>query len=301
MIWLVLLALGAGAFVTYEFSPKAHAWVDDHMKALRMLWSAIRASQSHVDQAEAATDPSVAAGHAAAADAARREAERQAAIAASTAQTEQQRVAAQQATAALVALGASLKARLAYIFGSGVQPPGDAHDRATEKVTASHGAADVDLKAAKAAPDQATAAAAAADADAANRAAAAHTAAMAAAAKNDAQRAAAARSAAAVEKRSAEIADVFAQLGGVGICGVKTYTGVTAKARDALLAKLHDNGMKVTGNDPWDIEGPLNVKLRAAWDSRSRVLKLIVTAGDKNLCPLIWMKIDPILKEIIGT
>ncbi len=138
----------------------------------------------------------------------------------------------------------------------------------------------------------------------ANREAAQETARAAETARTDQQRAEAARSAAAVVAREDKIAAEKAKLG-VGQCGVRSYARVTPQVKDALLARLHAEGMTVTGSNPWDIETrKYDVKLRALWDPRAQTLKLIVTAGKGGLlglvtCEAIWERIEPILKEII--
>jgi hypothetical protein len=65
--------------------------------------------------------------------------------------------------------------------------------------------------------------------------------------------------------------------------------------------------MVITGDNPWDIDTrQYNVKLRASWDQRAQVLKLIVTAGQGGYfglvaCNAIWEKIDTLMKGIIGS
>lgn len=95
----------------------------------------------------------------------------------------------------------------------------------------------------------------------------------------------------------------MAQLG-LGQCGVRAYAGVTGQIKDDLLARLHAAGMVVTGDDPYDIDTQmLGVKLRAAWDPRAQQLKLIVTAAPQSpgVCGVIWARVDPIMKTVVGT
>ena len=182
----------------------------------------------------------------------------------------------------------------------------DDHVAAIRAAIAAHRMADAHMQSAADATakgDSAKAEQHVAEAGAANQAAAKKTTEAAVAAKTAPQRQAAAQSAAKVEDRSQQIAAAMAHLG-LGQCGVRAYAGVTAKAKDALLARLHSSGMIVTGDDPWDIDTQLfGVKLRAAWDPRAKQLKLIVTAGPQSqgICTLIWNRIDPIMKEIAGT
>lgn len=139
----------------------------------------------------------------------------------------------------------------------------------------------------------------------ANQAAAENTAEAARNAKTEAERRAAAESAAKVLAREKKIAAALASLG-VGQCGVRSFSRVTQKITSALLAKLHAEGMTVTGDNPWSIDTrQYDVKLRAVWDPRAQVLKLIVTAGEGGFlglvtCDEIWKKIDPIMKGVIG-
>jgi hypothetical protein len=120
-------------------------------------------------------------------------------------------------------------------------------------------------------------------------------------AKTENEKQAAAQSAAKVIERQQKIDAVMTSLG-VGQCGVRSYPGVTAQKRDALLARLHAEGMDVTGNNPWNIEThQAEVKLRAAWDPKAQVLKLIVvSSADWAPCAVIWTRIEPKLREVLG-
>lgn len=138
-----------------------------------------------------------------------------------------------------------------------------------------------------------------------NQVAAQNTADAARAAKTEAERKAAADSAAKVLEREKKIAATLASLG-IGQCGVRSFTRVTPQIKNTLLSKLHAEGMAVTGDNPWNIDTQqYDVKLRAVWDPKSQVLKLIVTAGKGGYfglvtCDEIWKKIDPIMKGVIG-
>lgn len=50
---VLLLALGLGALATYEFSSKAHAWVDAHVQAVKDALHSNDAASSHLDAAQA--------------------------------------------------------------------------------------------------------------------------------------------------------------------------------------------------------------------------------------------------------
>jgi len=140
---------------------------------------------------------------------------------------------------------------------------------------------------------------------AANQVAAQNTVAAAQSAQTPEDRTAAAASAVKVTDRAQQIAAALASLG-VGQCGVHTYPRVTVAVKDKLLAKLHAEGMEVTGDNPWNIEThQYSVRLRALWDPKTETLRLIVTAGQGGLfglvtCDQIWGKIDPIVKGVIG-
>jgi hypothetical protein len=143
----------------------------------------------------------------------------------------------------------------------------------------------------------------------ANQEAAKSTAAAAAAAKTLEARAAVAQSADQVTARQQQIATALSNFG-VGQCGVHTYPKVTQAIRDQLIARLHTEGMTVTGDNPWNIDtNTYGVQLRALWDPATLVLRLIVTAGQGNktdhpyihpqvMCEDVWNKIDPILKDV---
>jgi hypothetical protein len=142
----------------------------------------------------------------------------------------------------------------------------------------------------------------------ANQEAARKTAEAAQKAKTDAERAAVAQSAAKVLEREKQIAAMYASLG-AGQCEARVYTRVTAQITEALLARLHAAGMTVTGNNPWNVDAhESSVKLRAAWNPAQQTLKVIVTTGAGGLlkgeppslvCPEVWKRIDPIMKELI--
>jgi hypothetical protein len=109
--------------------------------------------------------------------------------------------------------------------------------------------------------------------------------------------------------REKEIADALAKLG-VGQCGVKPYPRVSQQTTEVLLRKLHAEGMGVTGNNPWNIDThKYGVRLRAVWNPKTSMLKLIVTTGKGTevipfiksvTCDDIWNEIDPIMKGVIG-
>lgn len=139
----------------------------------------------------------------------------------------------------------------------------------------------------------------------ANQDAAKNTADAAKNAQTEAQRQEAAQSAAKVLEREKKIAAALASLG-VGQCNVRSYPGVSERIKDTLLAKLRAEGMVIVGDNPWNIDThQYDVKLRAVWDPRAQVVKLIVTAGKGGYfgmvtCAEIWKKIDPIMKGVIG-
>ena len=140
-----------------------------------------------------------------------------------------------------------------------------------------------------------------AEADKANRAAAGQTGVAAVNAGTPEQRQQVAQSANKVLERKDQIDEALRTLG-VGSCDVKTYERVTPQAKDALLARLSAEGMTVTGDNPWDIDtNTAGVKLRAVWDSRSNVLKLIVSDKWRIApCDEVWKRIDPKMKEVVG-
>lgn len=128
-------------------------------------------------------------------------------------------------------------------------------------------------------------------------------------AKTPAERQEVAQSASKVIDREHRIARAFASLG-VGQCGVRTYQRVTEQVTRQLLDRLHAEGMTVSGDNPWDIDThQYDVRLRAVWDPKTQVLKLIVTKGlGTNVIPFvkdvtcddIWDKIDPIMRGVTG-
>jgi hypothetical protein len=144
---------------------------------------------------------------------------------------------------------------------------------------------------------------------AANQEAAKNTAAAGKLAKTEPERQAVAQSAAKVIEREKRITQALANLD-VSQCGVRTYARVTPQTTKQLLDRLHNEGMTVTGDNPWDIDThQYDVRLRAVWDPKTSMLKLIVTAGKGSealgglhivTCADIWDKVDPIMKGVIG-
>jgi hypothetical protein len=304
VIPLILLGLLVSAgLATYEFSPRAHAWIDDHVSALRALFAALRAGNAHVDAARTTADPAIAAQQVQAAEAAQVNAAQQASIAAATARTAEQREAAASSAAAVDQLTAAVSALKGFMAGVW-RGANVAHDHSMHRAHAAHAAADSQLAAAnahlaapQASPTPEHVIEHVQAADAANKDAAAASTTAATNARSPEEHQVATQSAQAAVDRDKKITSIKADLG-VGICGVRSYSGVSARTRDALIAKLRAAGMAVSGKNPWDIDtGMLGIKLRAAWDSRAQELKLIVTGGNSALCDLIWARVDPKMKE----
>ena len=140
---------------------------------------------------------------------------------------------------------------------------------------------------------------------AANQEAAKSTADAAKLAKTEAEHREVAQSAAKVIDRERWIAQTFANFG-VGQCGARTYQRVTPQVTKQLLDRLHAEGMTVTGDNPWNIDTQqYDVGLRAVWEPKTQVLKLIVTTGAGGYaglvtCDKIWEKIDPIMRAVLG-
>lgn len=91
----IALALAAG-LAAYETLPRAHAWLDEHVQALRNAFTAHRTADTHLAAAKSAPDPVTVVQHVHAATVANRGAAQETATAAKTARTEQQRVDAVQ-------------------------------------------------------------------------------------------------------------------------------------------------------------------------------------------------------------
>ena len=285
MIPLILLALGlTAALAAYELSPRAHEWVDDHVRAIRGAIAAHKEADAHLVAAKAASDPATGADRARAAGAANRDAARGTAEAAKTAKTDAQRQVAAQSAAVVADRNREI-----------------AHVHLIHEAYVAHQVADSFLQAAHQAVDPLIAVLHAHEAQTANQVADQKTGGAAQAAKTDAQHDAVAQSAATAADRDNKIKAALAALG-VGQCDVHSYANVTSQGKDALIAKLHAEGMTVTGDNPWDINTAKHgVKLRAVWDPGAQVLKLIVTSSDPLVpCFLIWNEIDPKVKEIVG-
>ncbi len=279
---ILLLGLGV-ALAAYEFSPRARVLFDDYARAIREAHTAHRTADAHLSNAKRATA-----------------------------------IAAQHAQAAVVAHQAApwtpppplspIPSPTPVVSPPTVPPaPMPMPPAPTPMPIPAQDLADAHADAAQQAADVASDHVAVANE--ANQAAAENTAEAAKNAKTEAERIAAAQSAAKVLEREKKIAAALASLG-IGQCGVRSFTRVTARVKEALLAKLHAEGMTVTGDNPWNIDThQYGVRLRAVWDPKASALKLIVTMGKGTevfgglhhvTCEDIWDKIDPIMKGVIG-
>ena len=310
MIPLILIALGLGAALTvYELSPRTRSRVDVYVRALRSANTAHQAADAHLRNANAAA--ATAARHAQQAKAARqatpRPAPMQPPVQWPPMQPPVQWPPMQppvQPTPTPSPVQPTPTAPAPT--PTAPMPEPEPTPRPPEPVPAQD-AADAQANAAQAAADAAVDHAAAAIE--ANQDAAKNTADAATNAQTEAARQAAAQSAAKVLEREKKIAAALKSLG-VGQCGVRSYPRVTERAKNALLAKLRTEGMGVTGDNPWNIDTrQYGVKLRAVWDPRASVVKLVVTTGKgteilgpfrRVTCQDIWDKINPIMKAVIG-
>ena len=267
MIPLLLIAIGLGAALTvYELSPRTRAHVDSYFRAIRSANTAHQTADVHLENSNAV-----------------------AAIARA-----QQADASQQ----WVPTGPVPWAPMPMpVQPMPVLPEQPMPEQPSEPPTP--------LTVPPPVPAQDVAVDHAVEAIEANQDAAKNTADAAKNAQTEAQRQEAAQSAAKVLEREKKIAAALASLG-VGQCSVRCYPGVSGHVKDRLLAKLRSEGMVVRGDNPWNIDThQYDVKLRAVWDPKGQVVKLIVTAGKGGYfgvvtCAEIWKKIDPIMKGVIG-
>jgi len=264
MLPLLLILLGAG-ITAYSVSPTVRTRVDEFVRAIKGAEVAHQNADASLSRANEAT--------------------------AAALQTAQQAaaIAQQVASAATAWMQPFFSAQPSSApSGAPQTPPAAVPDPQVQNAT------DIAVDYAAAAKD-------------ANRTAAKETASAALNAETPEQRRAATESANKVLQREQQIASALKTLG-VGECDLRTYQGVNSQARDALIARLNAEGMRVTGSNPYDIDtGEHGVKLRAVWDFRSNELKLIVSARGDFLpfvpvpCNEIWKRIDPKMKEIVGS
>jgi hypothetical protein len=192
-----------------------------------------------------------------------------------------------------------------FVASYELSPEVRAWTRGFLEAVAAHHESDAHLAAASSATDPAVAVWHTHMAAVANQEAARRTSQVVKTSQTEPQRQAAGKSVVAVVEREDRIVAALAKLG-VGQCGVRSYSHVTAQVKDALLARLHGEGMAVSGDNPWDIDTrSYGVKLRAVWDSSTSELRLIVTSGEGGAlglvtCSAIWGKIDPVLREVVG-
>jgi len=297
---LILIALGLGAALTiYELSPKTRVRVDDYVRAIAAAHASHRAAEVHLSNAGAAT--ATAARHAQRADEAARQAVQpvppfvpQPVPAATLAPAPMP-----TPTPVLVPPTPAPIPEFVPAAPPSVPPaPTPALDLADAQAGAAQSAADAAVEHVAAATE-------------ANQAAAKSTADAAKNAQTQDQRQAVAESAARVDATRSRIAEELRTLG-IGQCGVRTYTRVTAGVKATLLAKLRAEGMGIAGNNPWNIDTrKYGVKLRAVWDPEAQIVKLIVTTGRGNeaipiihprvTCEDIWDEIDPIMRGVGAT
>jgi len=280
---VLLIALGLGAFAAYELSPKTQTWVDDHL--------------SH---AKAANDAATA--HKIAEDSLRN-----AAAWAAIAANERSRADAQQASLrrlqeqVAVPIVPTTTAPASSPIATTSPATAAAQATQTQVVATVQSAANSQQKAADAeqASIQHTQVA-----TAANQVAAEKTVEVAKTAKTEPQKQVAADSASAVIDRQNRIAALLKQLG-TGECGMRPYKGVTAKVKDALIAKLRSKGMKVTTTvtNLFDIDAhKADVKLRALWEPGTGTIYIIVSNKAWYApCDSIWSEIEPALKEVVAS
>lgn len=280
MIPLLLIALGLGAALTvYEFSPRTRARVDAYARAIRSAHAAHQAADTHLRNANA--------------------------TAVTAARHAQQAVTVQMPRRSTPILAPSEPITPPVTLeplSQWAQPAPTPTSPSTPIAPPSEPSpivAEALMEAARAAADAAVVQASAAIEE--NQSAAQSTADAAQSADTEAQRQEAEQSAAMVVEREKKIADALARLG-VGQCGVKSYSRVTERLTNALLSKLNEEGMVVTGTNPWNIDTKMyGVKLRAVWDPSAQVLKLIVTTGKGFFvtCDAIWERVNPKIKEVL--
>ena len=312
MIALILLALGLGAALTvYELSPRTRSRVDAYARAIRSAHAAHQTADAHLGNVNAAASAAVR--HTQLADAARQAAPQptptpfvqptlpivQPSFVQPTPMPPPVQPTPMPPPVQPTPMPPTAPPASPFIPTPTVPTPEPAP--VPLPPVPAQDVADAQVRAAQAATDAAVDHVAATIE--ANQSAARNTAEAAKNAQDEAQRQAAAQSAAKVVERENKIQVALDSLG-LGQCGVKPYEGVTPRVKDALLAKLRSEGMKVTGDNPWNIDtGIYGVKLRAVWDWRVDKLKLIVTTGKGLIvtCDRIWERIDPKVKGIIGS
>lgn len=306
MIPLILLALGLGAALT--FSSAARSGVDAFVRAIRSADTAHQAADAHLGNVNAAAAAAVRHTQKAAAKAVQRPS------APSTTPTVQWVPAGPVQWVPAGPIQWVPPSTAAQPVAPSVQPTADEPTPtpvpspdpiAPPPTMPSTPLPDPDTGAAEVATEAAVEHAA--SAIEANQEAAKNTADAARLAQDEMQRRAAADSAAKVLERDRKIAAELRSLG-IGQCGVRTYKRITERSKNLLLVKLRDDGMGVTGNNPWNIDThKYGVKLRAVWDPKAAIVKLIVTTGKGTAvlgglhhvtCQDVWDEIDPIMKEV---
>lgn len=228
----IILALGIGVIAAYEWSPKTHGWVDDHIKAMQSAWGSHQAADTHLAEAQA--------------------------------------------------------------IMSQLPPPGSPTPAPTP----------VPVQ-----PEQPTIAKRGMDyleslwhAVLAHQDSVHSTVDAAKTAQTPAQKQAAVDSAAQVEARQPKI-DAALKLLGVGECGLRSYSKVSPKIRDAIVAKLRGAGMEVTGTNPYSIDTHrFGVSLQALWNPATETIYVIVSKKPLvPTCNQVWDEIEPSLKSVIST
>lgn len=305
---LILLALGLGVALTaYELSPRVHSRVDAYARALRGAYAAHQEADVHLSNAGTAT--AVAEHHAERVQEAPRPVPRPRPAPSPVVVQPPPPPVVQPPVMPPPVVQPGPVVQPPPIPAPTV-PPAPAPPTAPPQPTplpapptVPADTADAHAEAAKSAGDAAADHVAAATE--ANRNAAQQTADAAKNAQTQAEKQAAAQSAAKVLERQKQIDDALARLG-IGKCGVHVYSAITPQRRDMLITRLRGAGMTVTGDNPWSIDTNMSgVKLRAVWDPKKNVLRLIVndwgTLAEIAGCDVVWGKIDTRLKEVLGS
>lgn len=80
----------------------------------------------------------------------------------------------------------------------------------------------------------------------------------------------------------------------------RTFENIDKTRIDAILKGLSDNGSRVTGTNPWDVETRSHgVRLRGEWNEEASILTIAITDSDWYVPrKKIWENIESLMQKV---
>jgi len=88
----------------------------------------------------------------------------------------------------------------------------------------------------------------------------------------------------------------------MGGCGTHYYGKLTKEKVDAIIKELKNRGITLTGDNPWEADTHQSgVKLKGEYSEATMMLTVTITDCNWYVPgSLIWAKIDPLMRHILG-